>query len=144
MKQPLDLARLLLAVADNDILVFQKLADDKDISDASIGFHAQQAVEKCLKAILALHSVKFRKQHDLGELLDLFQENNLPPPPMAEVLDELNPYAVTLRCDLIDMEELDRNRVREILIAVRRWTGEQITRHIPVHPTKAYLVSCSA
>ncbi len=126
MKQPIDLARRLLAVADNDIRAFQKLAEDKDISDASVGFHAQQAVEKCLKAILALHSIKFRKQHDLGELLDLFDENKLPQPPMADVLDELNPYAVTLRYDLIDMDELDRERVREILFAVRQWTVEQV------------------
>jgi hypothetical protein len=44
MKQPIDLARKFLAVADNDIKAFQKLA-----ADASVGFHAQQAVEKCLK-----------------------------------------------------------------------------------------------
>ncbi|MGH7451658.1 MAG: hypothetical protein ACRENG_09960 [bacterium] len=45
MKQPLDLARLFLVVADNDIKAFQKLADDADIADASVGFHAQQAKE---------------------------------------------------------------------------------------------------
>ena len=57
MKQPIDLARQYLAVAQNDIKAFQRLADDVDIADASVGFHAQQAVEKCLKAVLALRSI---------------------------------------------------------------------------------------
>jgi len=31
-------------------------------------FHCQQAVEKALKALLALHGRPFRKTHDIGEL----------------------------------------------------------------------------
>lgn len=127
MKQPLDLARQFLAVADNDIKAFQKLVEDENIADASIGFHAQQAVEKCLKAVLALHSIKFRKKHDLGELLDLYEQHKLPLPPMMDVLDELNPYAVTLRCDVLDdIEALNRERTKEIVNAVRQWADEQI------------------
>jgi HEPN domain-containing protein len=127
MKQPIDLARKFLAVADNDIKAFQKLADDSEIADASVGFHAQQAVEKCLKAVLALHSIKFRKKHDLGELLDLYEQNKLPLPPMMDVLDELNPYAVTLRYDLLDdIEALNRERTKEIVNAVRQWAGAQV------------------
>jgi len=34
-------------------------------------FHAQQAVEKALKALLTRHQVEFRRTHDLGELRDL-------------------------------------------------------------------------
>jgi len=40
MKQPIDLARQFLAVAQNDIKAFQRLVDDVDIADASVGFHA--------------------------------------------------------------------------------------------------------
>jgi HEPN domain-containing protein len=131
MKQPLDLARQFLAVADNDIKAFQKLAEDANIADASVGFHAQQAVEKCLKAVLALHSIKFRKKHDLGELLDLYEQHKLPLPPMMDVLDELNPYAVTLRYDLIDMDALDRARAKEIVNVIRQWADEQINGPTP-------------
>lgn len=35
-----------------------------------IAFHCQQAVEKCLKALLIHHEVAFGKIHDLGVLLD--------------------------------------------------------------------------
>jgi HEPN domain-containing protein len=132
MKQPIDLARQFLAVADNDIKAFQKLAADDNIADASVGFHAQQAVEKCLKAVLALHSIKFRKKHDLGELLDLYEQHKLPLPPMMDVLDELNPYAVTLRYDLLDdMEALNREPTKAIVNAVRKWADEQINGPTP-------------
>ncbi len=128
MKQPIDLARQFLAVAQNDIKAFQRLADDVDIADASVGFHAQQAVEKCLKAVLALRSIKFRRKHDLHELLELFEQHSLPLPPMSDVLDELNPYAVTLRYDLLDVEALDRERAKVIVNTVRQWAEEQIQR----------------
>ena len=132
MKQPLDLARKFLVVADNDIKAFQKLAEDENIADASVGFHAQQAVEKCLKAVLALHSIKFRQKHDLGELLDLYEKHQLPLPPMMDVLDELNPYAVTLRYDLLDdMEALNRQRTKDIVNAIRQWADEQINGPTP-------------
>ncbi len=49
MKQPLDLAQRLLLVADNDIRAFEKLAEDENIADASVGFHAQQAEQEVSK-----------------------------------------------------------------------------------------------
>jgi hypothetical protein len=80
---------------------------------------------------LALHSIKFRKKHDLGELLDLYEQHKLPLPPMMDVLDELNPYAVTLRYDLIDMDALERERAKAIVNAVRKWADEQINGPTP-------------
>ncbi len=61
MKQPIDLARRFLALADQDIKTFEVLIESDEIADSQIGFHAQQAVEKCLKAILTLKEVEFRK-----------------------------------------------------------------------------------
>ena len=37
-------------------------------------FHAQQAVEKYIKAYLVKNQIEFRKTHDLGKLLDLIEE----------------------------------------------------------------------
>jgi HEPN domain-containing protein len=68
MKQPIDLAREYLAVADRDIEAFRVLAAAPSVSDASVGFHAQQAVEKCLKAVLALNRVPFGRVHDIQAL----------------------------------------------------------------------------
>lgn len=43
---------LLLGLARQDALAFRKLANDREMGDALVGFHAQQAVEKALKAVL--------------------------------------------------------------------------------------------
>jgi HEPN domain-containing protein len=53
MKQPRDLALLYLALADRDLKTCRQLSEIADSDDEAIGFHAQQAIEKCLKAVLA-------------------------------------------------------------------------------------------
>lgn len=37
----------------------------------AVGFHAQQAAEKCPKALLTWKQIEFSKTHDLEKLLDL-------------------------------------------------------------------------
>lgn len=126
MKQPVELARRYLSLADRDIKTFRLLADVPDSDDAAVGFHAQQAAEKCLKAVLSFHKIPFRKTHHLDELVDLLKDQKKPVPPTPEMLDALNPFAVALRYDLIEIESLDRNQTRKIVETVRRWAGEQI------------------
>lgn len=59
-----------LEKANEDILVIRQLwTGEPDRYTLSICFHAQQAVEKCLKAFLAFHEVNFPKTHDLDYLL---------------------------------------------------------------------------
>ena len=65
MKQPVDLARRFLSLAERDFKAFRKLAGDPEIDDEVVGFHAQQTIEKCLKAVLAKHRFEVRKTHDL-------------------------------------------------------------------------------
>jgi HEPN domain-containing protein len=52
------LAELLLRKAESDLAVARVLAADPDPHDDAIGFHAQQAVEKALKAVLALEQIE--------------------------------------------------------------------------------------
>lgn len=40
----------------------------------AVGFHAQQAAEKALKALLVRHQVRFGKVHEIGALLELTQD----------------------------------------------------------------------
>ena len=61
------------------------------------GFHAQQAAEKALKALLVRHQVQFGKTHDLEEILQLAEPVA---PGLARQLAEapiLSPYAVDSR-----------------------------------------------
>jgi HEPN domain-containing protein len=126
MKQPVDLARRFLALAERDMKAFRKLSGDSEMDDSLVGFHAQQAVEKCLKAVLAKHRVEVRKTHDLRELRSLLESNRLPLPPMLEQIKELNPYAVMLRYDFVEVEKLDRARARNTVEAVLTWANAQV------------------
>jgi len=64
------------------------------ISDRVFGFHAQQAVEKALKAWLALVGIDFPKIHDLDELCGLIQDKGQSLP---DTFRELTDFAVGLR-----------------------------------------------
>lgn len=127
MKQPEELARRFLTLADRDLRAFRKLSDDQEIDDEIVGFHAQQAVEKCLKAVLAKHRVEVRKTHDLQVLIELLAQNNLPSPPLREGIDTLGPFAVELRYDLMVTEPLDREQARKVTESVRRWAEQQLS-----------------
>ena len=128
MKQPFDLARRFLAVADRDIRTFRLLAAVADSDDEAVGFHAQQSIEKCLKAVLCANEIAFRKTHDLVELIDLLRDNKKPLPPGVDSLDSLNPYAVALRYDLFDAEPCDfeRDAVLKIVADVRSWAEREV------------------
>jgi HEPN domain-containing protein len=62
-----------------------------------VGFHAQQAAEKALKALLVRHQVRFGKTHEMGALLELAEQAV---PGIRERLadaEALTPYAVDAR-----------------------------------------------
>ena len=100
---------MLKRLADREIRALGLLIHAREIDDETVGFHAQQAVEKCLKAILALSTIPFRKTHDLQELMDLLLDNKKTPPPNAEQLDALNPCAVLMRNDFVELKGFNRH-----------------------------------
>jgi HEPN domain-containing protein len=59
MSQPADIPRVLLDRAVEDELVARSLLPIEGVTDAGVGFHVQQAVEKSLKAVLAFKGVEF-------------------------------------------------------------------------------------
>ena len=66
-----DWVKLWLAKAEQDLLAGDLILKGAMPSYEAVGFHAQQAAEKALKALLIRHQVEFSKTHDLGELLRL-------------------------------------------------------------------------
>jgi HEPN domain-containing protein len=66
--KPHDLAELLLAKARADLQAAKVLAQAPDVADEAVGFHAQQAVEKALKASLTVAGVRVGRTHELGRL----------------------------------------------------------------------------
>lgn len=59
-------------------------------------FHAQQAAEKSLKAVLLSRGIQFPFTHSLQALLDLLPDDLRSRPEMCEAVD-LTPYAVITR-----------------------------------------------
>lgn len=66
--EQVEYAEMLQRLATGDLYAIQKLADDADVDDYIIGFHAQQVVEKALKVALVLVGSELPRTHDL-ELL---------------------------------------------------------------------------
>jgi hypothetical protein len=103
MKNNLDLARLLVRKAESDLSNVRRTLASEGPYDTGL-FHCQQAVEKYLKALLAVHDVNYPRVHDVGELAELGQEfcpalRILPFP-----ISVFNPFAVTIRYDDWDEE----------------------------------------
>ena len=87
-----DVSRWIL-FAEADMRAAQLLSLDSDIPGRIACFHAQQAAEKALKALLVANDISFRKTHDLVVLVGL-----LPSGPREEIdlldTDVLQPWAV--------------------------------------------------
>jgi len=98
MKNPHDHSRALLSKASNDLAASEDILTAGRAYDMSC-FHAQQTVEKCLKALLASADQEYPLSHDLAELLEhvksRFPDLKLP---MEEIMG-LVPYAVEVRYD---------------------------------------------
>ena len=68
-------------------------------------FHAQQAVEKSLKAVLVLRGVEFPKSHSLSRLIDLLPANIERDESLVESA-KLTAYATTFRYPTLTAEDL--------------------------------------
>lgn len=98
MKTNLDLARLLVRKAESDLANARRTLDSEGPYDTGL-FHCQQAVEKYLKALLAVHDVEYPKIHDVTELAALGVEYCPALKTLPFDLAEFNPFAVTIRYD---------------------------------------------
>jgi HEPN domain-containing protein len=110
MAGPADIAGMLLGAAVDDELVARSLLPIEGVTDAALGFHAQQAVEKSLKAVLALRKIEFPYSHDLDGLVQLCRKNGIEVPEDLAGVDDLSPFAARLRYGVIPSTSLDRNQ----------------------------------
>ena len=123
------LANLLVRKAAQDEYVVAKLIDDPDSPDEVVGFHVQQALEKLLKAVLAFRGARFRKTHDLVELIDLLREHGVPFPDELEDIRQLTPFATAFRYDefLVEPEgPMDRSMFSAFLAKTRAWAESML------------------
>jgi HEPN domain-containing protein len=97
MAESADLAHELLGLAGDDEAAARAMLPVGSVTDAIVGFHAQQAVEKALKAVLASHEVVFPYIHNLGYLAELCKQHAIELPKTLDGLDDLTPFAAMLR-----------------------------------------------
>jgi HEPN domain-containing protein len=112
-------ARGWLEKADHDLLAAEtliRLAANAPLD--VVCFHAQQGVEKCLKALLALNSIDFPRTHDLVVLARRLPSTLNPGVEMNELLP-LNRYAVEARYPG-DWEPITTEEAQEAVELVKR------------------------
>ena len=125
----LEQARLYLLKAAEDEALLDEVLTSSRVSDGVIGFHCQQAVEKLLKAYLSFLGVRFRKTHDLRELMDLLEDQGYKLPERFQDLDQMTPYAVEFRYGLLASAEdapLDRHATRRLVQELRGWVEQEL------------------
>lgn len=120
-------AVVLVRKAQDDAKAMQLLAPNSEISDDIIGFHAQQAVEKWLKAVLGSRGVEFEFTHDLHRLIaEVTAAVGDVPFDIPEVV-ALTEHAVPLRYDeILDTEPFDRQAVVRLVEEVGEWAASQL------------------
>ena len=94
-------ARTLNRMAGKDLKALKAMGDVDAFDDEIFGFHAQQAVEKSLKAWIAALGGTFGFTHDLRILLLTLRGLGCEIEPLKDLV-RLNVYAVQLRYEPVE------------------------------------------
>ncbi|MDI6736329.1 MAG: HEPN domain-containing protein [bacterium] len=111
-------------------LTLAKLGLSQDVLWEQICFHAQQAVEKSLKAILLFFKIDFPFTHDLEELLDTFEHAGISIPSEFLEVGVLTPYAVETRYPGFwgEISEYDVNEAITFAEMTIQWAEEYVLK----------------
>ena len=112
------LVRQWVEKAEHDLLNIENNLAASQVPWDTVCFHAQQCVEKYLKAILTLRGVDFPKSHDLTELLALVP-SDIRLGVDSTVFEELNPYAIEGRYPGV-WEPIEREEALSTVDAAKR------------------------
>jgi HEPN domain-containing protein len=100
----LEHAASMLEMARRDHDALAATVDLPQVADSIYGFHAQQAVEKALKAWLALCGERYPLTQDLPRLFSLLRRSGIEIAAFED-LDRFTPYAVQARYEAGDPDE---------------------------------------
>ena len=81
---------MLFRIASQDRRAFLNLNADAEMGLRIVCFHAQQAVEKLLKAALVNRGIIFSRIHNLAHLAEMLTQTGAPLPLPADILSRLN------------------------------------------------------
>jgi len=86
-----------LSHAESDLRLARLGSADPQIIPGQVCFHAQQAAEKSIKAILLFQGIEFPLTHDIEELLEIAVDHGMVIPEEVHQASNLTPYAVETR-----------------------------------------------
>ena len=123
-----DFVQQWLKKADLDLQAARLLCagelDDYFVS----GFHAQQAVEKYIKAFLVRYQIEFPKTHDIGRLRQLVARQDATLAERLERADVLTPYGVDMRYP--EAFEVILQKQAEQAVALAEWVKAEILTEV--------------
>lgn len=116
---PPDPYQVMLRKARQDAELAAKLMADAEVPDEHIGFWCQQAVEKSIKSVLSVRGVRYRRTHDLSELVNVARIAGIEVPEAVAIGVMLTPFAVEFRYDDLpdEEDESDFQRAQAVGIA---------------------------
>lgn len=86
-----------LSHARSDLRLAHLAVTDKSVRREQACFHAQQAAEKAIKAVLVNQQIEFPLTHDIEELLEIAGVGGVRLPKTVQEAALLTPYAVEFR-----------------------------------------------
>jgi len=127
MKPHLEEAWRSLRLADRDIKAFKVLNKEPDVHLSIVYFHAQQAVEKSLKAVLFSQQIEFARTHDLVKLARLLGDQGVMLPVREDQLRRLNPFAVAFRYDDMEIAPVAQEGMASLIAEIRGWAEQEVS-----------------
>ena len=118
--EELEEARRLLKAARSDLRAAGALAADAEQENDVVGFHAQQAVEKSIKAVLAASGAEIPFTHDVSFLVDVADEHGSAVPERVAQAEWLTPWAVAIRYGATDTR-IDRAAALAVATKAVEW-----------------------
>ena len=111
----------LLRLARRDRETFELLLPLPKAGLAALGFHAQQAAEKALKAVAVSLGLEVLRTHDLAALGQAILDCGTALPLSVDQLRGLNPFAVEYRYDDELIPAISREALAGMLAAIMDW-----------------------
>jgi HEPN domain-containing protein len=121
-------AAAMLAAGLRDQLTLRLLQESGKAPPEAMGFHAQQACEKFIKAVLVIHGIVFERTHDLAVLFSLCGTHQLRVPAAKDVLRLLNNFAVRFRYEACSAPLVDESQTAALVETLKDWAEQEIKR----------------
>jgi len=116
------------AHAKSDLRITELCRADDGVLPNQTAFHAQQAAEKAIKAVLLKHQIRFPRTHDLAALIALIEGHSVVWPFAPDEVEALSPFAMQTRYP-DDTARLSENEVDEAIGVARKvveWAEKQL------------------